>query len=84
MPNSYTLKMQAPHFQAFISGNKRADMRVNDNRYLVGDTITFEEVVSGQNSGRSQSATVTYVQAGTGINLGYVCLSLALDGGVNE
>ncbi len=72
------LKTWPEPFRAVVAGIKRADFRLNDRDYHVGDTIVLEEFEPDNcgYTGKQHTVTITHIQDGFGIPDGYVMLSI--------
>lgn len=65
-------------FADVLSGAKRAEVRINDRNYQVGDVLVIREFKpeSETYTGRSLDRIVSHVQTGFGLPDGVVVLSL--------
>lgn len=61
----HELKTWPKHYEALALGEKRFELRKNDRGFKAGDTLFLREwdPTSGEYSGRSMRATVTYLLA---------------------
>lgn len=77
--NTHNLKTHMAPFAAIASGTKKADLRLNDRNYQVGDILCLEEFNENtqERTGREIMARVTHIQEGYGLQEGYVMLSIA-------
>lgn len=75
----HNLKLFKKYFDPVAKGLKRSEVRYNDRRYQVGDTITLHEGEYEDGkfiySGRKVSAEISYIDD-FGTQDGYVSLSL--------
>jgi hypothetical protein len=57
------LKSWPEHFAAAVNGSKKAEMRLNDRRFLVGDILGLEEWDPNEkdNTGRQFFVRVTHI-----------------------
>ena len=75
-PKHHDLKINPRWYASVACGEKRAEVRLDDRRYRVGDTLTVAEW-SGRYTGRHVAVRVTHVLRGVrGIEPGYVVLSI--------
>lgn len=77
----HNLKTLQPFFDAVVSGEKRFELRSNEDRHFqVGDTLVLQEydLAMGKLTGREFRCLVGYVMSGPqfGIEAGYSVLSL--------
>lgn len=65
-PKEHDLKIWSRHFEAVISGKKKAELRKNDRNFQVGDTLLLREVTEPQceYTGRKTYVTVTHIIKG--------------------
>ena len=65
-PKEHDLKIWSRHFNDVISGKKKAEHRVNDRDFQVGDTLLLREVTEPecQYTGRKITVTVTHIIRG--------------------
>lgn len=77
---NHDLKTHLQYFKAIWDNKKRFDVRFDDRKFEVGDTITLLEYNEKQNTytGRSLGATISYKLDGGqfGLQEGYCVLSL--------
>ncbi len=61
---NHTVKSWSMFFSDILSGDRTSDIRLNDRRYAVGDTMLLCEFdpVKGEYTGREQVVTITYMQ----------------------
>ena len=80
------LKADPSPFQAMWQGDKQSEVRFNDRGYAVGDMVNLQETVHPaaamkdgaplEYTGRAITREITHVQAGYGLQDGWVVLSL--------
>ena len=60
---THTLKIDPIYFQPVLDRKKTFEIRFNDRNYQVGDAVVLQEYdgKTDQYTGRSLSATITYV-----------------------
>ena len=60
---THTLKIDPIYFQPVLDRKKTFEVRFNDRNYQVGDAVVLQEYdrKTDQYTGRSLSATITYV-----------------------
>jgi hypothetical protein len=78
-PRTHRLKTVQPHFDAFRSGRKTVEIRLNDRDFRVGDLLELCEydLVSDRFTGECEIRVVTYVVEGfEGSIKGWVMLCL--------
>lgn len=75
----HNLKLFTKYFQPVVDGKKRSEVRINDRKYRVGDTVTLregqQELDGFKYTGRKVSARISYIDD-FGLRHGYVNLSL--------
>lgn len=75
----HDLKLFTKYFQPVVDGKKRSEVRFNDRRFQIDDTVTLHEGQPSINgfeyTGRTVSASISYIDD-FGLNGGYVNLSL--------
>lgn len=78
----HEVKSYCDRFEAIYSGACKADIRLNDRVYSIGDIIVFTEgyddVPRYIYTGRSVEAKITYIDDYVVGTIGYVSLSLEL------
>src|SRR4051812_13456211 len=59
----HDLKIWSRHFEAVLSGKKKAEYRVNDRDFKIGDTLCLREVIEPEceYTGRKIYVTVTHI-----------------------
>ena len=76
----HNLKLVSKYYQHVVDGKKRSEVRLNDRKYQICDTVTLQEGWPGLNgseyTGRTVSARISYIDD-FGCQHGYVNLSLA-------
>lgn len=76
----HDLKTVSKYFQHIVDGQKRSEVRLNDRKYQIGDTVTLREGWPGldgfEYTGKTISARISYIDD-FGCQHGYVNLSLA-------
>lgn len=86
---THVVKSWTMFFSGIIDGSRTSDIRFNDRRYAVGDTMLLREFdpVKGAYTGREQPVVITYLQQNKSnpcaisheaIQDGYVVLSIRL------
>lgn len=65
-PKTHDLKIWSRYFQAVISGAKKAEHRINDRNFQVGDTLLLREVTEPkcEYTGRKVYVTITHIIRG--------------------
>jgi ASC-1-like (ASCH) protein len=85
---THELKIWPEYFAAVQSGDKRCEARLNNRRFSVGDKLCLREwePTTDTFTGRSLEVRVTHILYGGkhGIERGYVCMSIELEGGLTE
>lgn len=75
----HDLKLYAKYFQHIVDNKKRSEVRYDDRKYEVGDTITFhegqQELDGFKYTGREISARISHIDD-YGCDQGYLNLSL--------
>ncbi len=66
IPKEHDLKIWSLHFEAVLSGKKKAEHRVNDRDFQVGDTLLLREVTQPkcEYTGRKTYVTITHIIRG--------------------
>lgn len=78
--NTHSLKTHLQPFKDILEGKKKADIRLNDRNFKVGDILCLEEYNEflQQYTGREIMAKITHIQEGYGLRDGaYVMLSIS-------
>jgi len=75
----HKLKIKQEYLENLLSGKKKAEIRINDRDYQVGDVLSFEKErfnlpVCGQTV--SHFFLITHTHSGLGLEHGYVVLSV--------
>ena len=75
MSVKHHLKIEEQYLENLLSGKKRAEIRLNDRDYQVGDTLKFYDHtrVPGINY---VEFVVTHIHSGLGLKENYVVLSV--------
>lgn len=75
---THDLKIWPEHFEAVLSGLKKAELRLDDRGYAAGDILLLREWNRFGNfyTGRQTTRKVAHVGRGLGLAPGYVLLSL--------
>ena len=76
----HELKIYPQYFEDVISGKKKFEIRKNDRKYRVGDTLILKEWDNIKYSGREARAEVIYLidDKFVGIQPGYVVMGISL------
>jgi ASC-1-like (ASCH) protein len=76
----HELKIYPTYFEDVISGKKKFEIRKNDRKYRVGDTLILKEWDNIKYSGREARAEVIYLidDKFVGIQPGYVVMGISL------
>lgn len=63
-PVAHIVKSWSMFFEDILSGERTSDIRFNDRRYAVGDTMLLREFnpVNSTYTGREQMVLITYMQ----------------------
>lgn len=69
---NHQLKIEPQYLENLLSGRKKAEVRVNDRDYQLGDTLEFWD----RNSDQFVKFSVTHVHSGLGMEGHYVVLSV--------
>lgn len=72
----HELKILSIHYADVLSGKKRAEFRLNDRFYEVGDELILNEWIDGKFTGNQIIKKVCHVTNLDGYADGYVMLSL--------
>ena len=77
---NHNLKTHPNPFQAVKSGLKKAEFRLNDRGFELGDTLTLQEWEPETKSytGDEISVIITHIQTGYGIPEGYCMISIEI------
>ena len=79
------LKILSQHFEEVIKGNKRAELRLNDRDFKVGDIYELEEYDGKTYTGRSVTVRITHILEGfEGLTKGWCMFSFVTLGEVKE
>lgn len=54
----HSLKIEFKHYVDILAGNKRAEIRLNDRGFKVGDALYFKEIINDHGINRKQQHTV--------------------------
>ncbi|PHR84502.1 MAG: hypothetical protein COA59_05990 [Colwellia sp.] len=75
---THNLKTFHNHFVDVISGNKKAEIRINDRNFKKGDYLNLQEFHLGNYTGNEHKVIITHVLDGGlyGIKKNYVVLSI--------
>lgn len=77
MNKVHELKTQPKYFNQTLKGNKPFEIRINDRKYKVGDTIILKEWEGTSFSGRELHGKITYIlKSFCGLTGGYVAFTL--------
>lgn len=57
----HDLKIKPVHFRAVVLNNKKAELRINDRGYKVGDVLLLREYTQGGYTGNLEYRTITDV-----------------------
>lgn len=70
-PIEHDLKIYSRHFEDMLSGKKKAEQRVNDRDFQVGDTLLLREVTESElrYTGRKLYVTITHITRGDGYDI---------------
>ncbi|GGI16917.1 DUF3850 domain-containing protein [Oxalicibacterium faecigallinarum] len=74
----HDLKCDKVPFWAVYDGTKKAEFRINDRDYQVGDHLVLCEYQDGKKLNNELLVRITHMQTGYGIPDGYVMLSFAV------
>jgi len=80
----HKLKIQPQYFANLISGAKKAEVRLNDRDFQMGDDLGFTQTTPGSDAPRTDYFTITHIHAGLGLQPNYVVLSLKHDRTLKE
>lgn len=72
----HELKIEPEYFDNLVSGRKKAEIRLNDRDYQVGDEIQFYNILHARIGSNSPIFVITHIHSGLGMADGYVCLSV--------
>jgi ASC-1-like (ASCH) protein len=76
----HKLKIRSRYLDDLISGKKKAEVRINDRNYQVGDMLEFDTTNPLQNpdipNGIKVTFHITHIHKGIGLARGYVMLSV--------
>lgn len=76
------LKIWKPHFEDVVKGVKKAEVRLNDREFNVGDTLVLQEYnpLDNSYSGNEIEKEVTHILSGAisdfGIKPNYIVMSI--------
>lgn len=70
----HELKIEKQYLDNLVSGRKKAEVRINDRDYQLGDEIKFTD--HSELTAEHYYFTVTHVHSGLGLRENYVVLSL--------
>ena len=80
----HKLKIDKIHLDDLLSGRKRAEIRLNDRDYKVGDFLEFRDLTNIPNP-ILRIFRVTHMHTGLGLKRNYAVLSVTLEfSGVNN
>lgn len=68
----HKLKIEQQYLDNLISGRKKAEIRLNDRDYQVGDTLLFYDYGNEEDV----RLVITHIHSGLGMQPGYVVLSV--------
>lgn len=81
---THNIKIQYPYADVIINKRKTFEVRLNDRRYNVGDTIQFR-VMDGSidmpHKLNNEEYEITYVYSGLGLEKGFVVFGIRQKGG---
>ena len=75
----HELKIDKNYLRRLVSGKKKAEIRLNDRDYQLGDTLKFYNTTRYVNPGDNdfwELFNITHIHSGLGLKEGYVCLSV--------
>ena len=76
----HDLKIEKPYLKRLLSGDKKAEIRLNDRDYQVNDALKFyDEINSPYGKFEYVFFRITHIHSGLGMKndgCGYVCLSV--------
>lgn len=69
----HTLKIDKNYLENLVSGRKKAEVRINDRDYQLGDTLHFHDY---NFEGTDYYFKITHIHSGLGLERNYVMLSV--------
>ena len=85
MKKAKRLKILPQYFEEVIKGNKRAELRLNDRDFKVGDIYELEEYDGKTYTGRSVTVRITHILEGfEGLTKGWCMFSFVTLGEAKE
>ncbi len=79
MSKTHHIKILPEYYKEVIKGNKKAELRLNDRDYKVGDKIVLEEYENGSYTGRSAKVKITHlIEDFSGLEKDFVIFSFDL------
>jgi ASC-1-like (ASCH) protein len=69
---NHQLKIEPQYLQNLLNGRKKAEIRINDRDYQLGDTLEFWN----READSFVKFTVTHIHSGLGLQPNYVILSV--------
>lgn len=76
---THDLKIEKNYWQNILTGTKRAEIRLNDRDYQLGEYLTFKAPVHQvglEDNVPKRVFQITHIHSGLGLKEGYVCLSI--------
>ena len=70
----HKLKIEPQYLDNLLSGKKKAEVRLNDRDYQVGDILKFEDY--REIEPKTHCFAITHIHSGFGLDRNYVVLSV--------
>jgi ASC-1-like (ASCH) protein len=72
----HNLKIEDAHLQRLLTGEKKAEIRLNDRDFQLGDVLKFKEYKYDTNILVYHTFRITHIHSGLGMAFNYVVLSV--------